>query len=107
MHAECLKLTGEAEPHGSALGLGGIEKIAAILRDFFAEHDCPFFFTRIEKIHLVATKIFDLLMDSGINKAVTNLHYAIRGAWLRIYTLPRVSVWQRSGSPGQAVPCTT
>ncbi len=79
VHAECLKLTGQPELHGSALGLGGIEKIAPILREFFLKHDCRFFFTRIEKTHLAATKLFDVLMDSGINKAVTNLHYAVRG----------------------------
>lgn len=77
-HADCLRITGQAELHGNALGLGGIEKIAPILRSFFLAHDCRFFFTRIDKVHLAATKLFDVLMDSGINKAVTNLHYAMR-----------------------------
>jgi hypothetical protein len=79
VHAECLRVTGHAELHGNALGLGGIENCAAILRDFFLKQNCRFFFTRIEKTHLAATKLFDVLMDSGINKAVTNLHYAVRG----------------------------
>jgi hypothetical protein len=70
---------GKDRAYGNALGLGGIEKCAPILREFFLKQNSRFFFTRIEKAHLAATKLFDVLMDSGINKAVTNLHYAVRG----------------------------
>jgi hypothetical protein len=79
VHAECLRLTGKTELHGSDLGLGGIEKCSGILSNFFLKQDCQFFFTRIVKTHLAATKLFDVLMDSGVNKAVSNLHYALRG----------------------------
>jgi SEC-C motif-containing protein/uncharacterized protein DUF3800 len=78
LHATCLRLTEQKELHGNALGLSRIEKIAHPLCEFFSKHDCLFFFTRIEKMHLAATKLFDTLMDSGINKAVSNVHYAIR-----------------------------
>src|ERR1700690_3933552 len=77
-HAKCLRLTGRDELHGNALGLSGIEKIAPLLLKLFVRHDCHFFFTRIEKTHLAATKFFDVLMDSGVNKAVSNLHYGMR-----------------------------
>lgn len=78
IHAECLNLTGRPELHGNTLGLSGIEKIASRLQDFFARNGCHFLFTRLEKNHLASTKFFDVLMDSGINNAVSNLHYAMR-----------------------------
>jgi hypothetical protein len=78
IHAECLRLTAKEELHGNSLGLSGIEKIAPVLLEFFTRHDCHFFFTRLEKAHLAATKFFDVLMDSGVNKAVSNLHYGMR-----------------------------
>lgn len=78
LHATCLRLTEQKELHGNALGLSRIEKIAHPLCEFFSKYDCLFFFTRIEKMHLAAAKLFDTLMDSGINKAVSNVHYGIR-----------------------------
>jgi hypothetical protein len=78
VHAECLKRTEMAELHGSALGLSRIEKIAHLLRDFFLKYRCVCFFTRVEKARLAAMKLFDTLVDSGINKAVSNVHYGIR-----------------------------
>lgn len=79
VHAHCLNIVGHTELHGNALGLGGIEKIAPALRDLFLKYNCRFLFTRLEKAHLAATKLFDVLMDSGINKAVANAHYSTRG----------------------------
>lgn len=111
VHAECLRLTGAKELHGSALGLGKIEKCAEILRTFFLKQDCRFFFTRIEKTHLAATKLFDVLMDSGINKAVTNLHYGMRAMRLPLAVQliqimddeDRRDFWEayRKGSPSE------
>lgn len=77
-HAECLRLTGRSELHGNDLGLGGIEKCAARLRKMLRKNSCLFLFTRIDKAHLAATKLFDVLMDSGINKAVSGVHYGVR-----------------------------
>jgi hypothetical protein len=37
-----------------------------------------FCFTSIEKHYLAATKFFDVLMDSGVNRAISNLQYAYR-----------------------------
>jgi SEC-C motif/Protein of unknown function (DUF3800) len=78
-HAECLRIVDRDELHGNDLGLSGIEKIAERLIECFLEEDCWFCFTALEKRHLAATKLFDTLMDSGINRAVSNLHYGVRG----------------------------
>lgn len=79
VHADCLSIVGQNELHGNALGLSAIEKFARPLREFFLRQDCWFYFTRLEKNHLAGTKLFDTLMDSGINHAVSNLHYGVRG----------------------------
>jgi hypothetical protein len=79
VHAECLRTVGKSELHGNSLGLSGIEKIAQPLAKLFMEQNCHFLFTQLEKEHLAGTKLFDTLMDSGINHAVSNLHYAVRG----------------------------
>ena len=78
LHADWLRLTEQKELHGNALGLSRIEKIAHPLCEFFLKHNCRFFFTRIEKTQVAATKLFDTLMDGGINKAVSNVHYGMR-----------------------------
>jgi hypothetical protein len=78
-HAECLRVAEKAELHGNALGLGGIEKISDRLLQIFLEHNCSFYFTQLHKRHLAATKFFDTVFDSGLNKAVSNLHYGVRG----------------------------
>ena len=78
LHAKCLKLAGQSELHGNQLGLSGIEKIAPLMQELFFKLKPHFLFTRIEKDHLAGTKFFDVLMDSGINYAVSNLHYGYR-----------------------------
>jgi hypothetical protein len=45
---------------------------------FFAEHDCRFVFTRIEKAHHSSLKFVDTIIDSGINEAVPGHVYALR-----------------------------
>jgi len=37
-----------------------------------------YLFTSIDKHHVAATKFFDVLMDSGVNHAISNLQYAYR-----------------------------
>ena len=78
LHRACLDLTGCKELHGQVLGLSGIEKIARKLEKFFSRRNIKFYFTCLEKRHLAATKFVDTLMDSGLNKAVSNLHYGVR-----------------------------
>ena len=82
LHAKCLEISGESELHGNTLGLSGIEKIAPALLELFFKLKPHFLFTRIEKTHLAATKFFDVLMDSGINHAISNLQYAYRATRL-------------------------
>ncbi len=78
VHRDCLQASGIAELHGSALGLSGIDRIAPCLLSFLAEHSLQFLFTRIEKIHLAATKFADTLLDTGVNPDVPVQQYAIK-----------------------------
>lgn len=78
LHAKCLTLSDQSELHGNKLGLSGIEKIAPILQELLSKVKAHFLFTSIEKHHLAATKFFDVLMDSGVNHAISNLQYAYR-----------------------------
>jgi hypothetical protein len=71
------------ELHAAELGLHGIEIIADRLRYFISKQNCLFVFTRIEKRHVASTKLVDTLIDSGINAAVSNLHYGVK--FLRLY----------------------
>jgi len=66
------------ELHGAELGLDGIEMIADELKEFIDYYNLYFSFIRIEKQHLAGTKFVDTLLDSGINKAVSWLHYGTK-----------------------------
>ena len=83
IHSTLLARVGVQELHANQLGLSGIERIAGKLRNLIYRYKMRFVFTRIEKRHLAATKFADTLMDSGLNKAVSNLHYNIR--FFRLY----------------------
>jgi hypothetical protein len=78
IHEACLARAGCAELHGNDLGLSGIDKIAGRVMHLLYRYKATFLFTRIEKRHLAATKFVDTLLDSGLNKAVSNFHYGIR-----------------------------
>ena len=52
--------------------------MAHAMEVFIRLHDVRFVFTRLEKEHLAATKFVDTFFDSGINKAVSPLHYSSR-----------------------------
>lgn len=67
---------GEQELHGSQLGLQRIERVARELEALIVIHDARFVFTRLEKQHLAATKFVDTFFDSGINRAVSAVHYS-------------------------------
>jgi hypothetical protein len=68
-----------SELHANALGMGRIEKLAQKISDFISDKDMSFVFTRIEKVHIAPTKFADVLLDSGINKGVSSVHYNFAG----------------------------
>jgi hypothetical protein len=64
--------------HANELGLGRLETIAADLFDLLSTAGAHFFVSRVEKQYLLATKMFDVLFDSGENAAVAWHNYNIR-----------------------------
>lgn len=78
IHRACLDRAGCTELHANQLGFTGIEKIAGKLERLLYRYQMHFLFTRVDKKHLAGTKFVDTLMDSGINEAVSNLHYGVR-----------------------------
>ena len=64
--------------HASVIGLGPIESMAPELLRLFKSIDARFFFSRVEKRYLLATKVFDTFFDSGENPAVPWTAYNIR-----------------------------
>lgn len=77
--SEATTTCGVDELHGSELGLRRIEQIAVKLANVIPDLDLRFLFTRVEKSHVVATKFFDVVFDSGLNPAVSPVHYSERG----------------------------
>ena len=78
----CQRL-GVPELHGRELGLQQIERIAHGMEVFIRHHSVRFIFTRLEKEILCVTKFVDTFFDSGINQAVSPLHYSVR--FFRLY----------------------
>ena len=74
IHQSCLDRAAAKELHGSALGLGGIEKIAGKLHQLLYRYKARFIFTRIHKLHVAAMKVVDTIFDSGNNDAVSTFH---------------------------------
>jgi hypothetical protein len=64
--------------HASELGFDGLERIADDLGAILFEAQAHFHVSRVEKSYLLATKMFDILFDSGENAAVAWHHYNIR-----------------------------
>jgi hypothetical protein len=64
--------------HANELGLGRLEEIAGDLHALLAASKAHFFVGRVEKSYLLATKMFDVLFDSGENAAVAWHNYNIR-----------------------------
>jgi len=77
-HKELLDTVGKTELHGSELGFGGIEKIGGRLSWFIREKKLHFTFGRVHKPFLAASKLFDLVFDSGANAAMPSHGYGIR-----------------------------
>lgn len=64
--------------HANELGLGRLEGIADDLLDILVASKAHFFVSRVEKRYLLATKMFDVLFDSGENAAVAWHNYNFR-----------------------------
>jgi hypothetical protein len=64
--------------HANELGLGKLEEIADQLYAILNKSNAHFFLSRVEKRYLLATKIFDVLFDSGENAAVAWHNYNFR-----------------------------
>lgn len=64
--------------HASVLGFEPIEKIAPSLLAILKDSDARFFFSRVEKRYLLATKVFDTFFDSGENPAAPWMVYNFR-----------------------------
>lgn len=64
--------------HANVLGLGRLETIADALLDVLFAADAHFFVSRVEKRYLLATKMFDVLFDSGENAAIAWHNYNLR-----------------------------
>jgi hypothetical protein len=64
--------------HANELGLGRLEGIAGDLRTLIKTSGVHFFVSRVEKRYLLATKMFDVLFDSGENAAVAWHNYNLR-----------------------------
>ncbi|HEV2629519.1 MAG TPA: DUF3800 domain-containing protein [Pseudolabrys sp.] len=75
---EIARKVGFADLHGGELGLGRIDAVADDLLALLKRVRADFFFARVEKKYLLATKVFDSLSDSGENAAVGWHHYNLR-----------------------------
>ncbi len=64
--------------HANKLGLGRLETIASDLYSLLEISGAHFFLSRVEKRYLIATKMFDVLFDSGENAAVAWHVYNVR-----------------------------
>ena len=61
------KRIGATAIHANELGLGRLESVADDLLDILVDSRAHFFVSRVEKRYLLATKMFDVLFDSGEN----------------------------------------
>lgn len=61
--------------HASEIGISKIEEFAHDLHELLAVSGVHFFLSRVEKRYLLATKMFDVLFDSGENAAVAWHNY--------------------------------
>lgn len=67
-----------SELHGNELGLNRIENIAEELQNLILEYNLKFIFSLVEKQHVATMKFVDAIIDSGLNKAVSPIHYNLR-----------------------------
>ena len=64
--------------HGSVIGVGAVESVAGPLLRMLKDVDARFFISRVEKIYLLGTKVFDTFFDSGENAAVPWTAYNVK-----------------------------
>lgn len=64
--------------HGKQLGVKRIDSVAPDILRLLSIAKAQFFVSRVEKLYLLATKVFDTFFDSGENAAVAWHHYNIR-----------------------------
>jgi hypothetical protein len=64
--------------HANELGLGRLETIAGDLVELLVNSNGHFFICRVEKRYLLASKMFDVLFDSGENAAIAWHNYNLR-----------------------------
>ncbi|MER3112388.1 DUF3800 domain-containing protein [Bacillus altitudinis] len=74
----CKEKLGVEELHANALGFGKIEEVAKAITEFIMSSKIRFIFTRIEKGHVPPMKFVDTILDSGVNNAVSPMHYGQR-----------------------------
>jgi hypothetical protein len=72
------RLAGVEAIHAKELGFAKLEPIAPKLHGFLKTSNAHFFLSRVEKRYLLATKMFDVLFDSGENAAVAWHNYNLR-----------------------------
>lgn len=75
---------GVTELHGSELGVRRLEVIAESMLSFLLEATPLFVLTVVDKRHVATMKLFDLIFDSGMNDAVSPIHYSSRLLRLRL-----------------------
>ncbi len=68
--AEIARACGADELHAAELGLGRLEGVASDLLKVIRRAGPTFALSRVEKVYVIATKMFDTLFDSYENKAV-------------------------------------
>lgn len=64
--------------HANELGIGRLEEVADELFAILSASGAHFFVSRVEKRYLLATKMFDVLFDSGENAAVAWHNYNLK-----------------------------
>jgi hypothetical protein len=75
---EIAKSVGAEAIHANGLGFGKLESIAPNIYTLLVKSKAHFFISRVETRYLLATKMFDVLFDSGENAAVAWHNYNIR-----------------------------
>lgn len=75
---------GVARLHASELGLAAIETFIDDVGKILQETKSFYLVSVIDKIHLAKLKLFDLIFDSGTNKAVPALTYGLRALRLSL-----------------------
>ena len=70
--------------HGKQLGAKRINAVAPDIVRLLSLAKAQFFISRVEKLYLLATKVFDTFFDSGENAAVAWHHYNVRSLKLML-----------------------